>query len=217
MRLRGSAVPELQRNFIVFVVESAAALKDFYYLLLISRFLDFAKIKPGIEMIDTFLIGIWIFDESLWTLPNKCLAQDMARVDLSHFASSFWSGAERQDTKRDSCVAMMTVMQDAFALETRCPAPTPSRLCYYRKTKGKAFLCLCGCFLSVLRATVALEFHNVSVQKWLNECSECLFSFTWTAITIGTRPNVEKAPTVFQQLHVRFRSLAALQCCYLSS
>lgn len=58
MRLRGSAVPELQRNFIVFVVESAAALKDFYYLLLISRFLDFAKIKPGIEMIDTFLIGI---------------------------------------------------------------------------------------------------------------------------------------------------------------
>lgn len=89
-------------------------------------------------MIDTFLIGIWIFDESLWTLPNKCLAQDMARVDLSHFASSFWSGAEGQDTKRDSCVAMMAVMQDAFALETRCPAPTPSRLCYYRKNKRES-------------------------------------------------------------------------------
>ena len=42
-------------NSIVFVVESAAALKDFYYLLLISRFLDFAKIKPDMKY---WIIGI---------------------------------------------------------------------------------------------------------------------------------------------------------------
>lgn len=36
-------------NSIVFVVESAAALKDFYYLLFISRFLDFAKIKSDMK------------------------------------------------------------------------------------------------------------------------------------------------------------------------
>ncbi len=172
------------------------------------------KIKPN--MIWSIYHGIWISNERHWTLRNKCLAQDMARVDLSHFASSFWSGAEGQDTKRDSCVAMMTVMQDA-CLETRCPAPTPSRLCYHRKSKRESLsVPLRLLWPSYVRATAALEFHNVSVQKWFNECSECLFSFTWTAITIGTRPNVEKVPTVFQQLHVRFRSLAALQYCYLS-
>ena len=47
-------------------------------------------------------------------------------------------GLKGKIQKRDSLVAMITVMQDAFALETRCPAPAPSRLCYYRKSKRES-------------------------------------------------------------------------------